>query len=1072
MKQRILKSAVSLLLVAVMVWGAIPLGVIATTDEDGMATAIPLALGIEKSLLIDNSDMLWFSFTPQKSGGYTLTVKNTYGRHDDYFRQLYLYDENGDAEWVSYVSEDEDCKLATRYLEEGHIYYCFIDSNLYESDVSSELKVIMESYDSGDIVMLGDKVYSCNSYPDWIVIGDKAFNFPWVGFYVCHETIVFKDLNNFTVINKNLEIVFEKSNICYGADLGGQEDFINQDKDTIIFYEPTNSENVYKKYRMSYNYNQNSFGEPIFLEDCNINKDGEPNEHDPSENSIVFGNKVDLEYPKKYLGLANDTDVPPIPMGSNAQYIEELKYWANEFGYDFSDLDYNKALQERVKMPLFTKDNEVIFEDNSLITIKDLMASIIMLGKMQPYLIEEENNSIKAKVRGKDPATQMNNSTQKMLEFLDRYNKFIGDQPDEVHDPRTATKALASIEKIINTTWGTNFSSAKLLDKYTSQIINLKPEFNDIMSTLKSAKNNDTLYNAQNDLLDVVNQGVNIYQGDYYDAIGGLITELNNSSLLNVKSYTDTVKDSYDFIKLIGTDLGPAMAASKISKTYIDFCVYMITWIKDQYPSWLFYSHYYLPMAYPDYFTQMGLDKNGELQLQSYNSFSAQQINDCDALGSLLLSTYNMEGKIQQQTVLAHQSSVSVADKRSAITAATTLSEIRQTNYRDMQKYLLDFINAQCVPNGKTKTANFHCPVIVTMIDQDGNEVFTLGTDDEYTQNYNEYCTFYLSGDSRDKKTFIYNGDYDFKVVPYANGKMDCSIQTTDESGQITEYFYSDVPVDSSTEFLLTTTMGIIPTLEKITGDNSSEILATSTTVLAEDVTLDTDEIELYMGDTKQLKAQVLPIETTDKTVTWRSTNPDIATVDENGLVTAISAGRARIVVKSNASDATDAYHICEVTVLPRTKDLTKISFKATKGGDIRFNDDFKGGKFLIGSDITFFAIPDEGYVFTGWTSSNGGEFSDVEGKFTHFTVPSKSTTVTASFAPESAEDEPSPAPCNCCDNHTHGNSIFDILACFFCKIWQFVCQYFNLSIFAVTAPIFGAVVRKPIRQTLTKLFR
>ncbi|MBQ4395264.1 MAG: Ig-like domain-containing protein [Paludibacteraceae bacterium] len=55
-----------------------------------------------------------------------------------------------------------------------------------------------------------------------------------------------------------------------------------------------------------------------------------------------------------------------------------------------------------------------------------------------------------------------------------------------------------------------------------------------------------------------------------------------------------------------------------------------------------------------------------------------------------------------------------------------------------------------------------------------------------------------------------------------------------------------------------------------------------------------TDEIAssgktLYEGETFQLTATVLPANATDKTVTWRSSNTAYATVDENGLVTAVS---------------------------------------------------------------------------------------------------------------------------------------------------------------------------------------
>ena len=52
-------------------------------------------------------------------------------------------------------------------------------------------------------------------------------------------------------------------------------------------------------------------------------------------------------------------------------------------------------------------------------------------------------------------------------------------------------------------------------------------------------------------------------------------------------------------------------------------------------------------------------------------------------------------------------------------------------------------------------------------------------------------------------------------------------------------------------------------------------------------------------GSKFQLKATVTPANTTD-TVTWKSSAPAVASVDQNGLVTALSAGTAKITAKAN----------------------------------------------------------------------------------------------------------------------------------------------------------------------------
>ena len=69
-----------------------------------------------------------------------------------------------------------------------------------------------------------------------------------------------------------------------------------------------------------------------------------------------------------------------------------------------------------------------------------------------------------------------------------------------------------------------------------------------------------------------------------------------------------------------------------------------------------------------------------------------------------------------------------------------------------------------------------------------------------------------------------------------------------------------------------------------------------------ESVTLDEEALELTEGNTATLTATVAPEDATDKTVTWRSDNMDVATVDENGLVTAVAEGTANITARAGGA--------------------------------------------------------------------------------------------------------------------------------------------------------------------------
>jgi len=77
-------------------------------------------------------------------------------------------------------------------------------------------------------------------------------------------------------------------------------------------------------------------------------------------------------------------------------------------------------------------------------------------------------------------------------------------------------------------------------------------------------------------------------------------------------------------------------------------------------------------------------------------------------------------------------------------------------------------------------------------------------------------------------------------------------------------------------------------------------------------VTLDKDKLELAQGGTGQLTAYVLPENATNKKVIWSSSDLSIASVDQNGNVTAKTVGNVTITVTTDDGGYTAT---CDVTV-------------------------------------------------------------------------------------------------------------------------------------------------------------
>ena len=108
--------------------------------------------------------------------------------------------------------------------------------------------------------------------------------------------------------------------------------------------------------------------------------------------------------------------------------------------------------------------------------------------------------------------------------------------------------------------------------------------------------------------------------------------------------------------------------------------------------------------------------------------------------------------------------------------------------------------------------------------------------------------------------------------------------------------------------------------------------LVTVSPRLAQELTLDKQNIEMAIGETAQLQATVLPTNVTSSKVKWLSSNENVAQVDENGNITAINYGYCSIL--AIADDGSSKFSQCLVYV-PGTKKQGDIN----EDGSVDVND-------------------------------------------------------------------------------------------------------------------------------------
>ena len=169
-------------------------------------------------------------------------------------------------------------------------------------------------------------------------------------------------------------------------------------------------------------------------------------------------------------------------------------------------------------------------------------------------------------------------------------------------------------------------------------------------------------------------------------------------------------------------------------------------------------------------------------------------------------------------------------------------------------------------------------------------------------------------------------------------------------------------------------------------------------------LSLDKDTLRLAVGASDTLTASVLPEDATDKAIIWTSSDPAVATVDENGVVKAIAKGTATIT--ATAADDRDVEAACTVTVYKR---YSGGSATQNPTNTITTPDKLENGAWTVspknareGATVTVTVAPDQGFVLDTLTviDKNGNKLTltdKSDGTYT-FTMPDFRVEVNATF--------------------------------------------------------------------------
>lgn len=139
--------------------------------------------------------------------------------------------------------------------------------------------------------------------------------------------------------------------------------------------------------------------------------------------------------------------------------------------------------------------------------------------------------------------------------------------------------------------------------------------------------------------------------------------------------------------------------------------------------------------------------------------------------------------------------------------------------------------------------------------------------------------------------------------------------------------------------------------------DNSSVYAEKSVTVTYKiasvsvtGVSLSKSVLSLAVGESETLVATVAPERATDRSVTWESSNKNVATVNQNGTVKAVAAGSAVIGVRTNDGGFTAR---CNLTVAAVVNEYTLTVNCATPGATVKVLE-YVAGQSSIADAVTY----------------------------------------------------------------------------------------------------------------------
>ncbi len=216
--------------------------------------------------------------------------------------------------------------------------------------------------------------------------------------------------------------------------------------------------------------------------------------------------------------------------------------------------------------------------------------------------------------------------------------------------------------------------------------------------------------------------------------------------------------------------------------------------------------------------------------------------------------------------------------------------------------------------SGKTRMINIEGPVDVHIFDTDSNLVYTLEDKivSEEVSNFG-YAFVNEENGQYNKTVVLLHDNYDIMITGNDNGTMKYTYLDFDAEGNTIYRIIDDVPVQKDAIYERSADLSDLILYGDLNADGEydykSKYIAPMSMALnytsgklgyPEIMTLSLDYTNIELGylDTMTLEAEILPANA-PQNVSWNSSNPEVVTIDENGVIQVVGVGEAVITATS-----------------------------------------------------------------------------------------------------------------------------------------------------------------------------